>query len=636
VDDQSRIDGEHALGLPAFPGLEEPHEATSIYDRIQVPPEKKSIRRLPRLVHAALSLVWRSGRRQLCIIAVAQVFAGAGVAVQLFTARSLLRVLTASGTHRSHLSAVIFDLVLLGLVFAVVSAAAELQTELSPLLTELVAKEATGDILSVADVVDLEAFETPAFHDRLGRARFNALNRPVLVVNGLLGTLGASMTAAGVMVALLTIQPLVAVLSLVAVLPLWLASTKNGRDTYDFSVLITPTDRERNNLSDNLTNKDRAKEIRSFASGPFLRRLYEERYAQRITGFRRLTGKRLRRALLSSVTASLIATLILVLIVNLILDGTMTLATAGTAIFAVLFLAQSLQVIVGSVGGLYEATLFIEDVNLFLKLQPAVEAARPRDPAPTDFDCVRLEDVTFTYVGSRQPALRNVSMTIERGQVIALVGENGSGKTTLAKLLAALYRPDSGKILWDDKDVSTCDAQALRRSIGVVFQDFGQYWLSARDNIGMASADRADDLTAIRAAAVDAGADDFITSLPDGYGTVLSRMAKGGRDLSIGQWQRIALARAFFRDAPLVIMDEPTAALDAKAEHELFESMGRLATHRAVLLISHRFSSVRSADRIDVMKAARIIESGNHAELMALGGWYAEMFTLQAGRYVNG
>jgi ATP-binding cassette subfamily B protein len=329
------------------------------------------------------------------------------------------------------------------------------------------------------------------------------------------------------------------------------------------------------------------------------------------------------------------ATLILVFIVNLILKGEMSLATAGTAIFAVLFLAQGLQGIISGIGGLYEATLFLEDVNLFLRLKPDVEAARPREQAPSTFTSVRLENVTYTYVGSREPVLHNISMSITKGEVVALVGENGSGKTTLVKVLANLYRPDSGRVLWDDKDVAMCDVEELRRSIAVVFQDFGQYWLSARDNIGMARPDRASDLAAIREAAMASGADEFISALPEGYLTVLSRMAKGGRDLSIGQWQRVALARAFFRDAPIIIMDEPTSALDAKAEHELFESMGRLAAGRAVLFISHRFANVKSADRIDVMRKGRIIESGNHAELMAQGGWYAEMFTLQAGKYIE-
>jgi ATP-binding cassette subfamily B protein len=586
-------------------------------------------------VLAAFKLVWRGGRRQLCIIGATQVFAGIGVAVQLFVARNLLDVLTAHGAHRARLSAVVFDLVLLGVVFVTVNVSGVVQAELAPLLTELVAREATSDVLDVAGAVELEAYETPAFHDRLGRARFNALNRPVLVVNGMLGTLGASLTSLGVLVALLAIQPLVALLSFIAVLPLWLATTKNSRDTYNFSVRITPTDRERNNLADNLTNKDRAKEIRSFASGAFLRQIYDERYSQRIVGFRRLTGTLLRRVLLASAAASVMATLILVFIVNLILKGDMSLATAGTAIFAILFLSQSLQGIISGIGGLYEATLFLEDVNLFLRLKPDVEAARPRDPAPSNFESVQLENVTYTYVGSRQPALHNISMSITRGEVVALVGENGSGKTTLVKLLANLYFPDSGRVLWDDKDVSTCDPEELRRSIAVVFQDFGQYWLSARDNIAMARPDRADDLAAIREAAVASGADEFLSALPEGYSTILSRMAKGGRDISIGQWQRVALARAFFRNVPIIIMDEPTSALDAKAEHELFESMGRLAAGRAVLLISHRFANVKSADRIDVMKAGRIIESGNHAELMARGGWYAEMFTLQAGKYID-
>jgi ATP-binding cassette, subfamily B, bacterial len=615
---------------------EPPQAKTSVYDRIRVPPEKRTLRRLPGLLVAAVRLVWRGGQRQLLIIATAQVLAGAAVAIQLFTARKLLKVLTASGAHHHvALSSLVSDLVVIGVAFAVAALAGELQSELAPLLAELVAREATSDVLDVAGAVDLEAFETPAFHDRLERARSNAITRPVFVVNGLLGTLRGLLISTGVLVALLTIDPFVGVLSTAVVLPLWWASTRNSRDLYQFAVRVTPLDRERNSLFENLTNKDRAKEILAFATSAFIRNRYDERYLQRIDDFRKLTSRQLRRSLLASVTASATATAVLVLIVHLIVSGTLSLATAGTAVFAVLFLAQGLQTIIANVGSLYESTLFIEDVNLFLELRPDTVSARsPVSPLP-GFECVRLDDVTYSYVGSREPTLHNVTMSIRKGEVVALVGENGSGKTTLVKLLAALYRPDSGRALWDDQDFATCDAAALRRSISIVFQDFGQYWLSAQDNVGLASPDRADDLDAIRSAAVAAGADRFLASLPNGYRTVLSRLAKDGQDLSVGQWQRVALARAFLRDTPLIIMDEPTASLDPRAEFELFEAMAGLAAKRAVLLVSHRFSSVRSADRIDVMKNGRIVESGNHAELMALGGWYAEMFTLQAGRYVG-
>jgi ATP-binding cassette, subfamily B, bacterial len=267
-------------------------------------------------------------------------------------------------------------------------------------------------------------------------------------------------------------------------------------------------------------------------------------------------------------------------------------------------------------------------------MAPEVEAHRSRHPAPVGFRRLRVEDVGFTYPGASTPAVTEVSMEIGAGEIVALVGENGSGKTTLAKLLCRLYLPQRGRVLWDEVDTATTDPDGLRRSVAVIFQDFLHYALPASENIGMGRHQRIDDAEAIRGAALHAGADDFLAKLPSGYETVLGPEFEGGKELSVGQWQRVALARAFFRDAPFIILDEPTAALDARAEHELFESIRTLCRGRSVLLISHRFSSVRSADRIYVLDGGRVVESGSHQELMDLGGRYADLFALQASAYL--
>jgi ATP-binding cassette subfamily B protein len=246
-----------------------------------------------------------------------------------------------------------------------------------------------------------------------------------------------------------------------------------------------------------------------------------------------------------------------------------------------------------------------------------------------------VEDVTFRYPGTERLALRGASVRLRRGEVVALVGENGSGKTTLAKLLCGLYRPTSGRILWNGVDTAELPLSELRRGVAIVFQDFARYELSAADNIALGRHERATDRPAVEAAARLAGAHDIVAALPDGYETRLSRAFTAGTDLSIGQWQRLALARAFFRDAGFLVFDEPTSALDPRAEQELFETVQQLATGRTVLLISHRFSTVRSADRIYVLDEGRVIEEGNHAGLMSRRGRYAELYTLQAAAYAD-
>jgi ATP-binding cassette subfamily B protein len=275
----------------------------------------------------------------------------------------------------------------------------------------------------------------------------------------------------------------------------------------------------------------------------------------------------------------------------------------------------------------------VEDFWSFLAIEPHQIASGSADRMPPGLSQISVENLSFTYPDARSPVLKDISMEINRGETVALVGENGAGKTTLAKLLCRLYDPTSGEILWDGRDLTTCDPDDVRAQIAVIFQDFVRYQLTGRENIGFGDVDSLDDPALIADAAQRAGADQFLAGLPDEYETRLGRMFHEGHELSIGQWQRVALARSFFRDAPLVIMDEPTAALDARAEYDLFETMRELFTDRAVLLISHRFSSVRMADRIYVLDEGEVVQTGTHDELIAVDGLYAELFGLQAASY---
>jgi ATP-binding cassette subfamily B protein len=344
---------------------------------------------------------------------------------------------------------------------------------------------------------------------------------------------------------------------------------------------------------------------------------------------------RLRAGIAAGILTALISGGVLALLIWFVADGRASLASAGTAAVALLLLGTQLQSLAFGIGQLYESSLFVQDSTEFLALARA--STRPRvvgaERLPAQLGTIAAEEITFAYPSGSHPSLRQVTVEIRPGQVVALVGENGSGKTTLAKLLAGLYQPQSGRVTWGGVDMTAVDIDDLRDRIAILFQDFLRYYLSARENITMGRYQRADDVEAVVGAARRAGAHEYLHRLPGGYETSLSPQFFGGSDISGGQWQRLALARAFFRDAELVILDEPTASLDPRSEANLFAAVRELFEGRSVVLISHRFASVRLADYIYVLHGGEVVEHGAHRDLMAANGRYAELFTMQAAAF---
>jgi ATP-binding cassette subfamily B protein len=490
-------------------------------------------------------------------------------------------------------------------------------------------------ILDKAARVSYARFEDPAFVNAMSQARREASSRPLDLVNQVLAFGRHAITLAGFAALLWSLGPW-AVLALVATaLPPFWAEARHAREQFALQRARTLRNRKSFYLESVLTTEQTVKEVKLFQLARWLR----DRYAEILLSFQVEELGLARRRAISAFALGLLATLALYGTYGWIVARTVAGAiTLGSMTLYVMVLRQgqtTLQSALQAVARAYEDDLFMTNLAEFMAVpDDEPDAAEPLEEGLPDLRApeITLEDVTFRYPGGARDALSHVSLTIGAGETVALVGKNGAGKTTIIKLLVGLHRPTSGRILVDGVDVATMTMSALRKRVGVIFQDFARLQLPMRDNVGVGWLPARDDDAAIHAAIDDAGATEVVARLPQGLATPLGR-AFGGDDLSGGQWQRVALARAFMRKSRILVLDEPTAAMDAEAEHEIFQRFRDLKRERTAILITHRFSTVRMADRIVVFDDGRIAEEGTHDQLIALGGTYAHMFELQAAGY---
>ncbi|MGH8957446.1 MAG: ABC transporter ATP-binding protein [Acidimicrobiia bacterium] len=605
----------------------------TVYDLQTREDARVELKQLPRLIRHGLRVIVAAGRREFVLSTSLQIFSGLSVAISLLIGQRALQALLEVDSTDSGFQPVVPWAIALALVTGTSLFASSVQREQQQILGELVARHMQQATLEVATRVDLAAFEHPDFHNRLQRVQ-SAMGQPLNMVYGLSGIASALIGVVGVAVALIAIEPLLIPMVLIVLLPAWLAASRRGSEFWRFFWRMTPRDRERNYLGHLLGGRDEAKEVRAFGLGRYLLGRWNRLYDERLTDLRQVARRQLRYSLLATAVIGTVLGATVLLIAWLAASRQVSLSEAGIAVAGIAVIGARLTGAGYSAASLSEAGFYLQDFNTFLAL--GTSPAPPTNHPPSGFETIVAENVTFTYPSSDAPALIDVSLHIDAGEIVALVGENGSGKSTLAKLLAGLYSPASGQISWDGIEIASIDQTELSKRVAVIFQDFIRYHLDVSTNIAFGNIGYSDNGArgpTLFDAARQAGADDFIDRLPKGYETLLGPEFLGGVDLSVGQWQRIALARAFFRDAPLIILDEPTASLDAKAEHELFARIRTLLVGRTVLLISHRFSSVRAADRVYVLHGGRVVEAGTHAELIAAGGRYAEMYTMQAEAY---
>jgi ATP-binding cassette, subfamily B, bacterial len=596
----------------------------------------KSLRRLPRLIGRSIQVVWHAGRGLFATSTTIQLFNGLLLAAQVLLVSAVLDAILQVQDADVSWNAVVLPVVGLALAMGLTTVAGAVQGQLQRLLGELVTRSTWANVLDVSTSVRLIEYEEPDFYDRLQRVQSNAVSQPFAMTQGVIGIIGGVTGLTGLVVSIFVLSPLVLPLLILAGLPLYVGTRIVSRMEFNFVMAQVPRMRLRNYLRSLQVERDAAKEVRAFALTDALRGRFDRVYLDFIAALRHHIRRRITVSLTTNVLSAVAIAFTLIFLVWLVARGDLDLAAAGAAIVAVRMIAGQLSGLFGGVQSIFESSLYLDDLDEFLAMKPTTMALETAGaPAPSGFSTLEADDLTFTYPEADRPALRQASLNINAGEIVALVGENGSGKTTLAKLLAGLYEPGGGVIRWDGVDVSEYQRTSLRESIALIFQDFIRYQLTARENIGFGRVENADDSDQVTRAAQQAGAHHSLERLPHGYETILSRMFAGGQDLSIGQWQRVAIARAFFRDAPFIILDEPTASLDPRAEHALFEALRELLAGRTVLFISHRLSTVRSADRIYVLHEGEIIEHGTHDELMALGGRYAELFSLQAAAYLR-
>jgi ATP-binding cassette subfamily B protein len=580
------------------------------------------LRRLPHLLAQGSRLAWRANRRTTMAVAGFQIAGGVASAVGLVSVVGVLDGLLRVGPTPDRIQAAVPSLLIMvgagALRTLLTSAATAAQGRLSP----QVIQAAEMELLDLTTRVDLATFDDPDWRDAMQRAR----DRGIELCTNLIG-----LVAAGSVLAVL--HPVLLPLLVLAVAPTGWAAVRAARMGYRHELRLVAVWRRKWMLAGLLADREPAPEVRAFTVRHYLlgevRRLLDVSTRERI----RVSTRQVRANLVGTALGSVATGLTYAALIALLLAGEMELAVGGAAAYAINTGIAALTQVAFSVNHLYEQGLYFSDYEGFRDL--ARERAEPTPPAraPHGPELIELRDVTFAYPGSDRPAVRDLTLTVRRGETIALVGENGSGKSTLARLLAGLYHPDRGAVSWDGVDLSGVDPVSVRDQVAVVMQEPTRWPLSARENITIGRYEQPTDQPRVEAAAHSGDAHGFIVELARGYDTLLSRHFTDGADLSGGQWQRLAVSRAFYRDAALLICDEPTANLDARAEHDVYQRLRELAAGRTVVLITHRLASVRDADRIYVLDHGALTEEGRHADLMALGGTYATLFTLQASAY---
>jgi ATP-binding cassette subfamily B protein len=588
-------------------------------------------------VPRVLGLSLAAGRGLTLCLALSTVVTGLIPAATAVTVRLLMDTVVAGIRAHGQVSGALIGLAGAQLaIFAVGAAATAAGSASQQLLQERVAQVVQARVMTKASRLDLSFFEDSGSYDLLRQTQREATTRPVGMIATVFTLAQTAITLASMVVLLVGLSPLLAVATLLAPVPAFVADVRYGVRGFQLTLWGAPIKRRMEYLAGLLTTDTAAKEIKLFGLGDYFVARFRLLGAAFYDRMRRLATTRYLLGAAWGMLSTLVGSATYVLVAVRTIQGSLTLGDLALYTAAVASVQAAVGQLFRGLSSVHENGLYLDGLDRLMALRPAIEApAGPRRQSTPTAGTIVFDDVSFSYPGAAAPALRGVTLTIPVGQTVAVVGRNGAGKSTLIKLLCRLYDPTRGRVLLDGVDLRELAPDRLRGLVTGMFQDHVSYQASVAENIGLGAVESIDDRERVVRAAVDAGVDTLVDGLPQGYDTPLGKWFDRGAQLSGGQWQKIALARAFVRDAPLLVLDEPTAALDARAEHDLFERLDRLAEGRTTVYVSHRFSTVRRADRILVLDEGRIVEDGSHDELMAAAGDYAELYRLQASAYTG-
>ncbi len=583
----------------------------------------------------ALGLVWTTSRTLTVIFAVLTLIAGILPAAVAYAGKLIVdSVVSASGSGLAadRWTAISY----VGLEALVVMLFAGTQRGLSvcqSLLRVLLGQKVNVLILEKALTLDLVHFEDSEFYDKMTQARHEASSRPLSLVSRTFKLVQDALSLITYGGLLLQFSGWAVVVLVITAIPPFFAETRFAGEAFRLFRWRSPETRQQHYLETLIAREDFAKEVQLYQLGPVLLGRYRNIFHRLYGEDRDLT---LRRGFWGYLLGLLSTTAFYLAYAWIVLETIFGRISLGDMTMYLMVFRQGQTTFAGTlsaIGGMYEDNLYLANLYDFLK-QDIFKQQGIVTQGLIPNDGIRFENVSFTYPGSQQPALKNISFHLKPGEKLAIVGKNGSGKTTLIKLLTRLYTPSAGRILLDGLDLQEWDVSILRRRIGVIFQDFVRYQFTVGENVGVGDVERLEDEVGWEIAAEKGMARPFIETMPESFKTQLGRWFKSGIELSGGQWQKIALSRAFMRTkADILVLDEPTAAMDAEAEFEIFERFRTLTQKQMVFLISHRFSTVRMADKIAVIEAGELIEEGTHEELLQANGRYAQLFTIQAAGY---